>query len=432
MLADTTLAISPDLEQKKQTYLLPMLVMGLIYFLMGYITWTNGPLIPYLKIVCHLETDVQAFFVTSAFYFSFFFMPIPSAWVLKKSGFRNGMIVALFIIAAGSILFIPAADTRTYGLFLAALFMQGSGLALLQTAVNPYVSILGPIQSAARRISIVGIANKSAGIIAPLLVGGFILKGASDLEKQLAGTLKPGQKDLLLAEMAHRVQVPYIALAIIVLVVAAVIYFSKLPEIAAESGENPNSSKERSLLGTPHLMLGVLAIVFYVGAEVIAGDGIGQYGKNIGISLNDARHFTSYTMAAMLLGYLVGIIAIPRFLKQEDALKYSAITGIVFCLCVFFTKGYTSVFFIALLGLANALMWPSIFPLAIMGLGNKTKMASALLIMGIGPGGGLIPLLYAFIGGQTEPQRGFLVIIGCYLYILFYALRGHKIKVKPQ
>lgn len=405
-----------------------MLVMALIFFMLGYITWTNGPLIPYLKIVCNLETDVQAFFVTSAFYFSYFIMALPSASLLEKIGFKNGIIAGLVVAAIGSLLFIPAANSRMYGLFLTALFMQGSGLALLQTAVNPYLSILGPIERAAQRISIVGIANKAAGIVAPLLVGGIILKGAGDLEKKLLVITDAQERDVILSEMASRIQTPYVALAVVLIVVAILIFFSTLPEIQAEEETNSVQNQKKSVFGFPNLILGVLAIVCYVGAEVIAGDGIGQYGKNIGISLDDAKHFTSYTMGAMLVGYVVGIIAIPRFIKQEDALKYSAILGILFCLIVIFTSGYTSILFIALLGLANALMWPAIFPLSINGLGSFTKVGGAMLIMGIAPGGGLLPLLYASLGGETNPQRGFWVVIVCYAYILYYALIGHKKK----
>ena len=412
----------------KNNYLGPMLVMGLLFFMMGYITWTNGPLIPYLKIVCNLETDVQAFLVTSAFYFSYFFMSLPSAVVLQKMGFKNGIIFSMVIIALGSLLFIPAANSRTYWIFLTGLFMQGSGLALLQTAVNPYVSILGPIEAAAKRISIVGIANKAAGIIAPLVVGGILLKGAGDLEKKLVTITDEADRQVILAEMASRIQTPYIALAIVLIIVAVIIFFSKLPEIETESSIAGGVEQKKSVFAFPNLILGVVAIICYVGAEVIAGDGIGQYGKNIGISLDDAKHFTSYTMAAMLVGYVVGIIAIPRYIKQEQALKYSAFIGIGFCIIAIFTTGYTSILFIALLGLANALMWPAIFPMAINGLGTFTKVGSALLIMGIGPGGGILPLLYATIGGETNPQRGFWVIILCYLYILYYALVGHKKK----
>jgi FHS family L-fucose permease-like MFS transporter len=410
---------------QKNNYVGPMMVMGLLFFMLGYITWTNGPLIPYLKIVCNLETDVQAFLVTSAFYMSYFFLSIPSAKLLDLIGFKKGMIAGLLIVAVGSLVFIPAANSRTFELFLLGLFMQGSGLSLLQTAVNPYLSILGPIESAAKRISIVGIANKFAGIIAPIVVGGIILKGATDLESKLATLTTEVERNEILSEMAARVQQPYIWLAVILVVVCVIIYFSNLPEIEPEVDKN-DKAERKSVLAYPNLVLGVLAIICYVGAEVIAGDGIGQYGKNIGISLDDAKHFTSYTMAAMLVGYVVGIIAIPKYIKQEDALKYSAVLGIIFSLIAIFTSGYTSILFIALMGLANALMWPAIFPLSIKGLGHFTKIGSALLVMGIGPGGGVLPLIYASLGGETNPQRGFWVMIFCYAYILYFAVKGHK------
>ncbi len=414
---------------QKNNNLVPMMIMALLFFMFGYITWTNGPLIPYLKIVCNLETDVQAFLVTSAFYLSYLFFSLPAATLLNKIGFKNGMVVGLLIVAVGSLVFIPAANSRNFTVFLLGLFMQGSGLALLQTAVNPYLSILGPIESAAKRISIVGIANKFAGIVAPLVVGGILLKGASGLEAKLAAATDEIERTAILSEMGDRIQTPYVWLAIVLVLVAVLVYFANLPEIEAEKEETTSGKGEKkSVFQYPNLVLGTLAMICYVGAEVIAGDGIGQYGKNIGISLDDAKHFTSYTMAAMLVGYVIGVIAIPKYLKQEDALKYSAVLGIILTLIAIFTSGYTSITFIALMGLANALMFPAIFPLSIKGLGTFTKIGSAFLVMGIGPGGGLLPLLYASMGGENDPQRGFWVMIFCYLYILYFAVAGHKKK----
>lgn len=336
------------------------------------------------------------------------------------------MVVGLLIVAGGSLLFIPAANSRDFSLFLLGLFLQGSGLALLQTAVNPYLTILGPIESAAKRISIVGIANKFAGIVAPLVVGGILLKGASDLETRLAAATEEVERTAILTQMSDRIQTPYVWLAIVLVLVAVLIYFANLPEIQPEADETTSKEGKKGLTDFPHLVLGILAMICYVGAEVIAGDGIGQYGKNIGISLDDAKHFTSYTMGAMLLGYIIGVIAIPKYLSQENALKYSAVLGIILTLAAIFTSGYTSIIFIAFMGLANALMFPAIFPLSIKGLGDYTKMGSAFMVMGIGPGGGLLPLLYAVIGGEHDPQRGFWVMIFCYAYILYFAMIGCK------
>lgn len=418
---------SPTLTVKPTNlYTGPLAIIGLLFFTFGFITWTNSTLIPFLKIACELKTDVEAFFVTSAFYMSYFFLAIPSSTILRKVGFKNGMVLGLIVVAAGSLLFLPAANSRTYGLFLAGLFVQGMGLALLQTAVNPYVSLLGPIESAARRISIMGIANKAAGILSPIIMGALVLKGASALETQLL-TATGTARETLLNEMSTRVNTPYVVLAVVLCVVALFLKFSHLPDVAEEEEVITESGpRKTSVFAYPNLVLGVLAIVFYVGAEVIAGDGITQYGKNIGISLDKSKYFSSLTLGAMLIGYIIGIFTIPKYLKQEVALRYSAILGLFFTFGAIFTTGYTSVYCIALMGLANALMWPSIFPLAIKGLGRFTKIGSALLIMGIGPGGGLITLAYAALGGEANPQRGFWVMVVCYAYVLFYAVVGYR------
>lgn len=415
---------------QKQNNFGPIAIIGVLFFTFGYITWTNSTLIPFLKIACNLETDLQAFLVTSAFYLAYFFLPIPSAQILKKLGFKNGMIVGLFIVVIGSLIFIPAANARSFNLFLVGLFTQGMGLALLQTAVNPYISIIGPIESAAQRISIMGICNKIAGMAAPVILGAIVLKGIGGFEEKLAATTDIVVKNQMLDELVQRIKSPYIYLAVFLIAVAILIYFANLPEVKEEELPEAKDSETQktSVFQFPNLVLGALAIIFYVAAEVIAGDGIGQYGKNIGISLDEAKLFPTYTLATMLIGYIIGIIAIPKYISQENALKYSAIVGLLFTLGVLFTTGYISVLFIALMGLANALMWPSIFPLAIKGLGQFTKIGSAIIIMGIGPGGGIIPLAYAWFSEKTNPQMGFLVMGLCYIYILYFAIWGCKKK----
>ncbi len=416
------------MKENQKSYFIPLVMMGILFFAFGYITWTNGTLIPFLKIACELETDTQAFLVASAFYMSYFFLAIPASVILNKTGFKNGMIIGLIIVAAGSLIFIPAAKQREFSLFLAGLFVQGMGLALLQTAVNPYLSVLGPIDAAAKRISIMGIANKIAGMSAPIILGATLLKGADGLEKQIASTTDIAEKTALLDDMVNRIQTPYIFLAIALFLVAILFYFIQLPEVEEQTETDAPASNEGNVFQHPNLVLGVLAIVFYVAAEVIAGDGIIQYGRNIGISLDESKNFTAYTLGAMLVGYVIGIIAIPKYIKQEDALKYSAISGIIFSLIAIFSSGYVSVYSIALMGLSNALMWPAIFPLSIKGLGKLTKLGSALLVMGIGPGGGLIPLLYASLGGPANPQRGFWIMVFCYVYILYFSTMGYKKK----
>lgn len=273
-----------------------------------------------------------------------------------------------------------------------------------------------------------GVANKIAGMAAPIILGATLLKGADGLEKKVAETTDPILKAELLNDMVARIQTPYIYLAVALFLVAVLFYFIQLPEVEEESSLEDADKVKRGVLSHPNLVLGVLALILYVAAEVIAGDGIIQYGRNIGISLDEAKNFTAYTLGAMLVGYLIGIVAIPKYIKQEDALKYSALSGIVFSLVAIFSSGYISVYAIALMGLSNALMWPAIFPLSIKGLGKATKLGSALLIMGIGPGGGIIPLLYAELGGPANPQRGFWIMVLCYIFILYFATYGHKKK----
>ncbi|HEY0669333.1 MAG TPA: sugar MFS transporter [Sphingobacteriaceae bacterium] len=406
----------------------PIFIIGILFFIFGFVTWLNSVLIPYLKIACELN-NFESYFVAFAFYISYLVMAVPSAWVLKRTGFKSGMSAGLLVMAVGALIFIPAAMARTYELFLLGLFVQGTGLALLQTASNPYITILGPPESAAKRISIMGICNKVAGALAPIVLGAITLKDADALTARLVN-LSAEQKAAELDELASRVIMPYIIIVIVLLILAVLIYKSTLPEVdtdkETEEEAVANTSKT-SIFQFTHLLLGVLAIFVYVGAEVIAGDTIISYGSSQGIEFATAKFFTTFTLIAMTVGYIGGVVMIPKYLSQENALKYSAILGIVFALAAIFTEGYTSVLFIALLGLANSLVWPTIWPLAIAGLGRFTKIGSSFMIMAIA-GGAILPLIYGKLADVYNPQLAYFLLIPCYLYILFYAVKGHKMR----
>jgi len=420
----TTTTMPPQ----KKAGLNPIFIIGALFFIFGFVTWLNSVLIPYLRIACELSS-FESYLVATAFYFAYFVMALPLSRLIQTSGFKKGMSLGLFIMAIGAAIFIPAALTRTYGLFLVGLFVQGSGLALLQTASNPYVTIIGPLESAAKRISIMGICNKVAGGIAPIILGAITLKNADGLKAQLA-TMDSAQKAIELNALASRVIVPYIFIIGSLVLLSVLIYFSSLPEVDTnkedETTANANT-KKTSILQFPHLILGAITIFVYVGVEVMAGDSIISYGSSQGISLSTAKFFTTYTLAAMILGYIIGIIGIPKYFSQEKALKTSAIIGVIFTIAAMFTHGYISVLFIALLGLANALMWPAIWPLAITELGRFTKIGSSLLIMGI-VGGAIIPPLYGWLVEKMNPSHAYFIMIPCYLFILYYALAGHKIR----
>ena len=413
-----------------------IVIIGILFFVFGFVTWLNGTLIPFLKLACQLENDIQAFFVTSAFYMAYFFLALPSSMIISKTGYKNGMAWGLIIMALGSLIFIPAANSRNFGLFLTGLFVQGTGLALLQTASNPYISIIGPIESAAKRISIMGICNKVAGMLSPLILGALVLKNAGKIEEEIVKATDPAIKEKLLNELASRVITPYIIIAIALVLLAIMIKRSSLPEIDpnAEDSSDKTQVAKTSVFQFPHLVLGVICLFLYVGVEVMAGDAIGVYGRQLGIPLDETKYFTTFTLLSMLVGYVIGIFTIPKYLSQQNALAISAILGIVFSVGVFVTQGYVAISFIALLGLANALMWPALFPLAISGLGRFTKTGAALLIMGIA-GGAVVPLLYTTLKdkGITTNEVAFLIcMLPAYVYILFYAVKGYAIGKKAS
>jgi MFS transporter, FHS family, L-fucose permease len=421
--------IGPTYMQNSKNSFLPMFLLGILFFVFGFVTWLNGTLIPYLKIACELS-PAEALLVASAFYMSYFFMALPMARVLRVTGLKGGMTVGLCVMAAGALLFIPAAHTRTYGLFLTGLFVIGTGLTLLQTASNPYITIVGPMESAAKRISIMGICNKVAGILAPILLGTVVLHDSDTLEASLAA-MTPEVRTQALDALALRVTAPYTLMAVALMALGLFVRFAPLPPI--EQGvEDLHAAPHlgpTSVLGHPHLVWGAVAIFFYVGAEVIAGDAIGLYGQSQGIPLSRTKNFTAWTLAAMLLGYVVGIVTIPKLLSQAKALTLSAMAGVLLCLAAMATEGYASVLCIALLGLANALMWPAIWPLAMQGLGRHTSTGSALLIMGIVGGAVLTPLFGVLSASPLVGSRLALgIFLPCYLFILWYAQRGSRVR----
>jgi FHS family L-fucose permease-like MFS transporter len=399
-----------------------VVILGILFFLFGFITWINGPLISYLKIVCQLEAGAEPFYVTFAFYIAYFVTALPMAAVLQRTGMKTGMMLGLLIMALGSLLFIPAAEDRSYPLFLTGLFLIGSGLSLLQTASNPYITIVGPLESAAVRISIMGICNKLAGVLAPLVIGAVLLGDADTLSQGLDG-LSPAALDERLGGIAARVIEPYLWMAGALVVLAFGIRWSPLPEIGAAVERQGEGG--RYALRAPNLVLGVLALFLYVGVEVMAGDTIGSYGEAQGMSLQAAKHLTSFTLVGMVLGYLIGIVTIPRFMDQTTALKASAYLGCALTLAVLFTNGPTSVYLVAALGLANALVWPAIWPLALQGVGSATQMGSALLIMAIA-GGAVLPLVYGELAALAAvgPRSAYLIMLPAYAFIAWYAHVG--------
>lgn len=442
-----TAVLSQSETKQQKSYLSSIIIIGALFFIFGFVTWINGILIPYLKIACELKSDTQSFLVATAFFIAYFVMSIPSSFVLRKTGYKRGMSLGLLIMAVGALVFIPAAQTRNYNLFLLGLFIIGTGLAILQTASNPYISIIGPIESAASRISIMGICNKLAGIIASLIFGRIALNNADALVESLK-TMEPAAKTAELNELAARVINPYIVITIVLVLLAIAVYFSSLPDIKDDSTEGDIKdagvgAKATSIFQFPHLFLGALAMFLYVGVEVMSGDTIISYGHSLGIEMSKAKFFTSATLGCMLLGYIIGIFAIPKIISQETSLKIFSILGVVFTSLALVTTGFSSVLFIALLGLANSLLFPALFPLAIHGLGKFTKLGSGIMVMSF-VGGAILPLVYgsmvdssthsavaagvdAVAAKASAARSSYWIMIPCYLYILYFGIKGFKV-----
>ena len=432
----------------KSSNIVAIAIIAGLFFIFGFVTWINGALIPFMKTINEL-TDAQSYLVASASYISFVVMALPASYLLNKIGYRKGMSLGLFIMALGALVFIPAAEARTYWVFLAGIFIQGVGMTILQTAANPYITILGPIESGAKRIAIMGIANKTAGALGSLIFGALLLSGIDEVKEKL-GTVSLAEKNQLLDTMADSVYTPYVIMAIVLFVLAILIRKAPLPHVEAAPLEESveGESAKTSIFQFPHLWLGVLTLFVYVGAEVIAGDTIIAYGISLGIPVEEAKFFTTLTLMAMVATYALGVFLIPKYVNQGMALKISATLGIIFSICILLTTGFTSVLFVAALGIVNALVWPAVWPLTLDGLGKFTKTASALLIMAIS-GGAIIPPLYGrlvdagkeelIVNGINEAEAlsisatsSYWILIPCYAIILFFAIWGHKIGMKKK
>lgn len=433
-----------SVSTKQKNNIIPIIIIASLFFIFGFVTWINGALIPFMKTINEL-TDAQSYLVASASYISFVIMALPASYILNKIGYKKGMSLGLIIMAIGALVFIPAAEARTYWVFLTGIFIQGVGMTILQTAANPYITILGPIESGAKRIAIMGIANKTAGALGSLIFGALLLSGIDETKEKLSGATFE-EKNALLDTMANSVFMPYLVMAIVLFLLGVLIRKAPLPNVEADETKEitAGTTAKTSIFQFPNLWLGVLALFVYVGAEVIAGDTIIAYGISLGFTGEEAKYFTTYTLMAMVATYALGVFLIPKYVKQKTALIASAILGIVFSFCIINTTGFTTILFVAALGIANALVWPAIWPLTLEGLGKFTKTASALLIMAIS-GGAIIPPLYGRIvdankhelianGIQeadamaTASTSSYWILIPCYFIILFFAIWGHKIK----
>jgi MFS transporter, FHS family, L-fucose permease len=436
-MSKPAIAIDVSSLSKRDTYI-SIFIIGLLFFIFGFVSWVNAILIPYFKIAFQLN-NFRSYLITFAFYISYFVMSVPASFLLKRFGFKNGMMIGFFAMSVGAFIFVPAAMLRTYEIFLIGLFTIGAGLAVLQTAANPYITILGPKESAAQRISIMGIFNKGAGILAPILFAAVILKATdTDLFKSLE-TMNEADKTTALDEFIKRVIVPYACVGTVLFLLALMVRLSPLPEINTEQ-ETPEvasaNASRTSIFQFPHLILGAIGIFLHVGTQVIAIDTIIGYANFMNIDLLEAKVFPSYTLFATICGYILGIICIPRFITQVSALRFCTLLGLVLTLFIQFVSGHAgllghqtdiSIWFVVLLGFANSLVWAGIWPLALDGLGKFTKLGASIMIMGL-CGNAIMPLLYGYLADNYDVRFAYWILFPCYLYLVFYAFKGHRIR----
>lgn len=433
----------------KRTRNIGIAIIASMFFIFGFVSWINAILIPYFKIAMEL-TNFQSYLVAFAFYIAYFVMAIPSGILLKRVGFKKGIMYGFMLLSLGAFIFVPAAYTRVFPVFLVGLFSIGTGLAVLQTAANPYITIVGPIESAAKRMSIMGICNKGAGIIAPLIFAAVVLKTTdSEMFALLdSGTLAETAKNAMLDEFIRRVILPYAILGVFLLLMGIGIRYSVLPDIDVDE-DNPdpkasgtNQIVRNNLIDFPYLILGAIAIFLHVGTQVIAIDTIINYADTMGMDLIEAKFFPSYTLTMTIIGYTLGIILIPKYVTQKNALIFCTILGLLLSFGVvladwqvtlFGHQANISIFLLASIGFPNALIYAGIWPLSIHNLGRFTNTGSSLLIMGLS-GNAILPLIYGALADEFSLRMGYWVLIPCFLYLVWFSVHGHTINYwrKPK
>lgn len=402
-------------------------IAALIFFAMGFVTWLNGPLISFVRVAFSLS-EFSAFFIPLAFYFSFFLFSIPTSLIAQRLGLKTGLTLSVLVSALGVATFGQFVAWRIYPGALTGLLILGAGISLMQVVINPLVSLLGPPDRAAQRISIMGICNKTAGILAPIVLGLLVMRNIGKVAEKAQSATDPAIREALLNKFVQALYLPYLGMAGILVLIACVVALAPLPNLEAP----PISSDDGVKIGffKSHLVFGFIAMFLYVGIEVMAGDAIGTYGQSFGLPLDQTKFFTALTLTGMLIGYIMGFVIVPRFIRQERYVQLSCAAGCALTILAVLTQGYTSVLCVALLGITNAMIMPTLFPIAIRGAGHMTAMASAVMVMSYS-GGAIVPQFYIWL----KPVFGFqgmfaLIVIPAYLVILAYAHRYGRVGLK--
>ena len=397
-----------EVEAGKKNYAVPLMLMVSLYFGIGFITAMNDILVPHFKDLFHL-TNVKALLVQFCFFGAYFVMSVPSGKIVGRIGYKSGIVVALTVMGLGLLLFLPASVIIFYPLFLFALFVVGSGLALLQVAINPYVGALGAPETASSRLNLAGFFNSIATTVAPKVGAAFIFIAAGATAAQLA----------------HSVRMPYAILAVCAFAMASITAFVSLPDLVEKS--EGTAASDGSAWSFSHLRLGALAIFFYVGAEVAIGSimitFLGQPSMGFLTHEMAAKYVSLYWLGAMA-GRFIGFFAL-RWIRAQRALAFVSLIGVFLIGTTILTHGHVAMWATVACGLCNSVMWPCIFPLSLAGLGQFTSQGSGILVTMV-VGGAVIPEIQGFLADSFGYQRSFVIVLLCYAYLLYFAVKGHR------
>lgn len=414
------------MQKEKPSYLIPFILITSLFFMWGIANNLNGILIPHLRKALELS-NMQSTFVDTAVYLAYFLMAIPAGIILKKFGYKKGIIMGLLIFAAGALLFLPAADNRAYSVFLLGLFILGCGLTLLETAANPYATRLGDTEGATARLNLAQSFNGLAVFVAPVIGTLFILSGKEHSKEEMLAMPEMDKIAYLTGEAAS-VKMPYLILGGFLILLAIIFYFMDLPEL-----EDKNTATQKGgifdTLKYPHVRWAVIAQLFYVGAQVcVTSFFIRMAMKGGGVDEKTAGYYLSMYGLLFMIGRFAGT-AIMRFVKPAKLLSIYTVAAILLSVVAMFTEGKFVVLALGGLGFFMSIMFPTIFSLGIVGLKEETKPASSLIVMAI-IGGAIFPVIMGNIidSSGDNIQAGYIVPLVCYFFVLYFGLVGHKVK----
>ena len=394
---------------KKNKYILPLTIIALMFFVIGFALGINSYLVPLVKKVLDISS-AGSYLLLGVTFSAFLIFGYPASLVIKKIGYKRTMSLSFLMFAIGFALFIPSAKLESFELFLVASFISGMGNTFLQASVNPYVTIIGPLESAAKRISIMGICNKLAWPVTPVFLAFVIGKEVVDVE-------------------LNDTTFPFILIIGFFILLGILSFFAPLPEVKAQGEEVPEdcpyAANKTSVFQFPHLLLGVLALFLYVGVETVSLATLVDYAKTIG--LDNPEKYAWISPIGMIIGYICGVLFIPKYISQSKALLVCSFFAIIGSILVVLMPINISIYFVILIAFGCSLMWPAIWPLAMKDLGKFTKAGSSLMIIAI-VGGAILPTLYGFLKDIVGAQQAYWLCLPCFVYILFYAIKGYKVR----